>query len=104
MSYDDAARALGRVPEELRDQIKIRIAKYANGPRRNGEVNSRNAAGTALGWKGIGEDFKKHAAPYERQAMGILIKEVLEDELNWDSEKIPEKDEDRSYHIYTPPK
>ncbi len=104
MSYKDAEEALERVPEELRNKIKARIVKYANGPRKNDEVNSRNAAGTALGWKGIGDDFQNYTTPYQRQAMGILIKEALEDDLNWSSEKIPGEDESRSYRIYTPPK
>jgi hypothetical protein len=101
MSYEDAQQALERVPPNLIEWLKNEIRGYATAPERNGQVKSTHAARTMLETVD-GVLFGAYSGTLAPQAMGILIREVLEFESGWSSERINE-DNDLGHRIYTNP-
>lgn len=100
MSYSDADKSLSEVPDELIEVFEDRIRKYAS---KCDEVNSSKASNSVLQSKPHGQEWREITKGFASQAMGILIRRVLETEDGWYAEKVEDVLSGRSYYIYTRP-
>lgn len=98
MSYSEAEQRLNYASPDLVAEYERRIRKYASTRR---EINSRKAASNFLQAKTYGAQWRAEIRDLANQAMGILLRRILVDELKWTARRVVEDVEERSYYIYS---